>query len=50
MCWVFYDIMTQGYFILGESRLLVRCGECVLVGYSIIYVGYLLTSYLHNSR
>ena len=46
MCWVFYDISTQGYFIVGESHLLIRYFECGLVGFSIIYVLYLLVAYI----
>ncbi len=46
MCWTFYDISTQGYFILGESHVLIRCFECGLVGFSVIYVLYLLVAYI----
>ena len=48
MCWTFYDIMTQGYFILGESRVLVRSCECGLVGFSVIYVVYLLVAFVRK--
>ena len=46
MCWTFYDISTQGYFILAENRLTIRYSECVLVGVSVIYVIYLLVAYI----
>ena len=46
MCWTFYDISTQGYFILGESRVLIRFFECGLVGFSVIYVLYLLVVFV----
>ena len=46
MCWTFYDISTQGYFILGETHLLVRCFEFGLVGFSVIYVLYLLVAFV----
>lgn len=46
MCWIFYDISTQGYFILGENHLLIRYSECGLVGFSVIYVVYLLVAYV----
>lgn len=46
MCWTFYDISTQGYFILGENRLVIRYSECGLVGFSVIYVVYLLVAYV----
>jgi len=46
MCWTFYDISTQGYFILGESRVPIRFFECGLVGFSVIYVLYLLLAYI----
>jgi len=49
MCWIFYDISTQGYFILGENHLLIRCLECGLVGFSVIYVLYLLVAYVKKS-
>jgi len=48
MCWTFYDIMTQGYFILGESHLLIRCLECGLVGFSVIYVVYILVAFVQK--
>jgi hypothetical protein len=46
MCWTFYDISTQGYFIVGENCLLVRYFECGLVGFSVIYVLCLLLAYV----
>lgn len=46
MCWTFYDISTQGYFILGENRLPIRVCECGLVGFSVIYVLYLLVAFV----
>jgi len=46
MCWTFYDISTQGYFILGENRLVVRYCECGLVGFSAIYIIYLLVAFV----
>ena len=46
MCWTFYDISTQGYFILGESRLVVRYFECGLVGFSVIYILFLLVTFI----
>ena len=46
MCWTFYDIATQGYFILGENRLVVRYSECGLVGFSAIYMIYLLVTFV----
>jgi uncharacterized protein with PQ loop repeat len=46
MCWTFYDISTQGYFILGENRLVVRYSECGLVVFSAIYVLYLLVAFV----
>jgi len=46
ICWAFYDISTQGYFIIGENHLLVRYFECGLVGFSVIYVLYLLVAYV----
>jgi len=46
MCWAFYDISTQGYFIIGESHLLIRFFECGLVGFSLIYVLYLIVAYV----
>jgi hypothetical protein len=46
MCWIFYDISAQGYFILGESHALIRYCECGLVGFSVIYVVYLLVGYV----
>ena len=46
MCWTFYDISTQGYFILGESRVLIRTCECGLVAFSVIYVLYLLVAFV----
>jgi hypothetical protein len=46
MCWTFYDISTQGYFILGENRLVVRYFECGLVGFSVIYVLFLLVAFV----
>ena len=46
MCWTFYAISTQGYFILAENRLIIRYSECGLVGFSVIYVSYLLVAYV----
>jgi hypothetical protein len=46
MCWAFFDISTQGYFILGENHLTIRYFECGLVGFSLIYVLYLLVAYI----
>jgi hypothetical protein len=46
MCMTFYAISTQGYFILGENRLVIRYSECGLVGFSVIYVLYLLVAYI----
>ena len=46
MCWTFYDISTQGYFILGESRLAVLYFEWGLIGFSFIYVVYLLVVFV----
>ena len=46
MCWAFYDISTQGCFIIGENHLLVRCFECGLVSFSVIYVLYLIVAYV----
>jgi len=46
MCWTFYDISTQGYFILGENRLVVRYFECGLVGFSVIYMLFLLVAFV----
>ena len=46
MCWTFYDISTQGYFILGENRLVIRYSECGLVAFSAIYVLYLLVTFV----
>jgi len=46
MCWTFYDISTQGYFILGESRVLIRAFECGLVSFSVIYVLYLIVVFV----
>ncbi|MGA3111072.1 MAG: hypothetical protein ABSE15_03465 [Candidatus Bathyarchaeia archaeon] len=46
MCWTFYDISTQGYFILGENRLVVRYSECGLVAFSVIYVLYLVVAFV----
>jgi len=46
MCWTFYDISTQGYFILGENRLVIRYSECGLIAFSAIYVLYLLVAFV----
>lgn len=46
MIWTFYDISTQGYFILGEVHPLIRFTECGLVGFSAIYVMYLLVTFV----
>jgi len=46
MCWTFFDISTQGYFILGESHALIRCFECGLVGFSVIYALYLIVAFV----
>ena len=46
MCWTFYDISTQGYFILGESHALIRYSECGLVGFSVIYMLFLLVAFV----
>ena len=46
MCWAFYDISTQGYFMIGENRLPIRYFECVLIGFSVIYVSYLVVAYI----
>ncbi len=46
MCWTFYDISTRGYFILGETHLMIRCVECGLIGFSVIYVLYLLVTFV----
>lgn len=48
MCWTFYDISTQGYFILGETHVLIRVTECGLVGFSVIYVVYLLVAFVNK--
>jgi hypothetical protein len=48
MCWTFYDISTQGYFILGETHVLIRVVECGLVGFSVIYVVYLLLTFINK--
>jgi len=48
MCWTFYDISTQGYFIVGENHLPIRYFECGLVGFSLIYVLYLIAAYVKN--
>ena len=50
MCWIFYDISTQGYFILGETRVVVRSLELGLVGFSVIYVIYLLATFLKKGN
>lgn len=46
VAWTFYDISTQGYFILGEIHPIIRYLECGLVGFSIIYVLYLLITFV----
>ncbi len=46
MCWTFYDISTQGYFILGEVHPIIRFAEIGLIGFSIIYIGYLLVTFV----
>lgn len=46
MCWIFYDISTQGYFILGENHMMTLSFEVCLVGFSVIYVSYLLIAYV----
>lgn len=46
VCWIFYDISTQGYFILGEIHPIIRYLECGLVAFSVIYVLYLLVTFV----
>ena len=50
MSWIFYDISTQGYFILGENNPLIRCTESGLVGFSVIYVFYLFAMFVKKKN
>ncbi len=50
MSWIFYDISTQGYFILGENNLIIRYTEFGLVGFSFIYVFYLFAMFVKKKN
>jgi hypothetical protein len=48
MCWIFYEISTQGYFIVCENNLLIRYSECVLVGFGVIYAIHLDVAFVRR--
>jgi hypothetical protein len=48
MSWAFYNISSQGYFIMGENNLFIRYSECGLIGFSNIYAFYLLANYVRK--
>jgi hypothetical protein len=49
MSWIFYDISTQGYFIIGENNLIIRYMESGIVGFSVIYVFYLFAMFVKKN-
>jgi hypothetical protein len=49
MSWIFYDISTQGYFIIGETNSIIRYTESGLVGFSVVYVFYLFAMFVKKT-